>query len=530
MIWNKFLASLLTMSLATCFMACSQTSSSSADDEDDISADSSSGKSKGDASDEVSSSSVEEDYGDDCVGTPGQPWDGTTAKAFACGTGTKLSPYIILTAEQLAHLSFVVGAKESEYDEKYFKLGADILLNKGSLIDEKGALVADSTKLHKWTPIGNSSVTFTGNFDGNNHTVSGMFINTTSTHNGLFGNVSGTVQNLIVKDSWVSGGKNTAGVVGYSVGMVENVQNSASVNGIDECVGGVLGNSSQKDYRENSVIRNVVNEGFVMGNKNVGGVVGCASHVTLDGAVNKAIVDGNDYVGGVIGGIGSTDKNDLKNLRNYANIKGVHFVGGVSGFCGGNPYVSSFYNEASYSCSKLGSYQCGKILNMYNGGSVTGENYVGGVLGMVCYGSISSAGNVADVVGEYGTAGIVGSASYVTSVSLYNTGNILGEDYVGGIFSYNKEGVTSSAYSIGKVDGDSLVGLMIGHNYNTTMADYYYLEQGEQEPFGLNDGGGVATPKSSKEMKSNEFAKLLGEDFVYDSGLNNGFPILSWEK
>ena len=49
-------------------------------------------------------------------------------------------------------------------------------------------------------------------------------------------------------------------------------------------------------------------------------------------------------------------------------------------------------------------------------------------------------------------------------------------------------------------------------------------------PFGLNNGGGVATPKSEKEMKSSDFAELLGEDFVYDSGLNDGYPILTWEK
>lgn len=528
MIWNKFLASLLTMSLATCFMACSQTSSSSADDEDDISADSSSGKSKGDASDEVSSSSVEEDYGDDCVGTPGQPWDGTTAKAFACGTGTKLSPYIILTAEQLAHLSFVVGAKESEYDEKYFKLGADILLNKGSLIDEKGALVADSTKLHKWTPIGNSAVTFTGNFDGNNHTVSGMFINTTSTHNGLFGNVSGTVQNLTVKDSWVSGGKNTAGVVGYSVGSLSALINYACVSGVDACVGGVVGNSAQKQYQYNSVIKNAKNYGIVAGEKNVGGVAGCASHVIVDGAENFAVIDGYSLVGGIFGGIGSANDNDITNLENSGEVKGTHFVGGITGHCGGSPSVNEYRNTSSYIC--LDSYDCGSLKNAKNMSYISGKNYIGGISGFICNGTVEGMVNVANIEGEYGVGGVVGSVNHATTKSLYNTGNILGEEYVGGIFSYNKEGVTSSAYSIGKVDGDSLVGLMIGHNYNTTMADYYYLEQGEQEPFGLNDGGGVATPKSSKEMKSNEFAKLLGEDFVYDSGLNNGFPILSWEK
>ena len=137
--------------------------------------------------------------------------------------------------------------------------------------------------------------------------------------------------------------------------------------------------------------------------------------------------------------------------------------------------------------------------------------------GVICSGKIYSLSNVADIEGKYGTAGIVGSVAHTTSENMYNRGNVFGELYAGGIFSYNKEGVTSTAYSTGKVDGDSLVGLMIGYNYNTTMADYYYLKQSKQEPFCLNNGGGVATPKSSKDMKSKEFAELLGEDFVYES-------------
>lgn len=40
----------------------------------------------------------------------------------------------------------------------------------------------------------------------------------------------------------------------------------------------------------------------------------------------------------------------------------------------------------------------------------------------------------------------------------------------------------------------------------------------------------MATPKSADEMKSEDFAELLGEAFAYDSGLNGGFPVLVWEK
>lgn len=527
----------LFLSCAALICACTATISS--DDEDEISSVSSSSgkKSSSSKTSDKKSSAVEKDKSsssgeldEDCVGEPGTPWDGTTAKDFACGAGTKLSPYIILTAEQLAYLSFVVGSSEKEYKGKYFKLGADILLNKGKIIDDKGGFVADSTKLHKWTPIGNSSVAFDGTFDGDDHTISGMFINTTSSNNGLFGNSRGTIQNLTLNNAWIYGGKYTGGIIGYNVGTAENLTNLASVSGKEDCLGGVMGSSNQKDYKNNSIIKNVLNEGIIAGNKNVGGIAGCATYVTVNGAENTAEIEGYGYVGGVFGGIGSSSKNDVKNLKNSGSINGTHFVGGISGHCGGSLSITQYTNTSTYYCPKgISSWYCGTMQSAHNEGSITGKRYVGGIIGEVCYGTISELSNNGDISGEGGTGGIVSSMSYTTTTAVYNTGNIYGKDYVGGIIGYNQEGVTSAAYSTGKVDGDSLVGLMIGYNYNTTMADYYYLEQGEQEPFGLNNSGGVATPKSSKEMKSEKFAELLGEDFVYDSETNDGYPVLKWE-
>lgn len=511
---------------------CSQVASGSSEDEASIAESSSSGRGpiSSSAKSNYNTSSSTDVQDEKCTGDSGTPWDGTTAKDFACGAGTKHSPYIILTAEQLAKLSFIVGSNDKDYQGKYYKLGADIILNDGKIIDEKGALVADSTKLHKWTPIGNSSVAFTGTFDGDGHTVSGMFINTTSSHNGLFGNNHGTIQNVSIKDSWIYGGKYTAGIVGSNVGTVENLTNYASVSGKEDCIGGVLGNSSQKDYKYNSIIKNATNHGIIVGNKNVGGVAGCATYVTVDGVENSVQIEGYGYVGGIFGGIGSSSKNDVKNLKNTGNISGSHFVGGISGHCGGNTTVYTSNEPSTYSCWETETWPCGTLQIAHNEGNITGKRYVGGIVGEVCHGSISKLSNNGDVSGEGGTGGIVSSMSFTKTTSVYNTGNIYGINYVGGIIGYNQEGVTSSAYSTGKVDGDSLVGLMIGYNYNTTMADYYYLEQGDQEPFGLNNGGGVATQKSEKEMKSSDFAELLGEDFVYDSGLNSGFPILSWEQ
>lgn len=510
--------------------ACSSSTVPATEDDDDEFSSSSKAKNSSSSVKGEGSGSESGDIDNECVGETGNPWDGTTAKKFACGTGTKLSPYMILTAEQLAHLSFIVGAKDKDYDDKYFKLGADIILNEGDVIDENGALVADSTKLHKWTPIGNSNVAFTGNFDGDGHSVSGMFINTTSTHNGLFGNSSGTVQNLIVENGWVMGGKYTAGIVGYSVGTISDIQNDVSVAGTEECVGGVIGNSARREYKYNSVIKNVVNKGVVDGGKNVGGIAGCATYVTVDGAENYARVVGYAYVGGALGGVGISKENNIQNLRNRGKVTGTHFVGGVAGHCGGILSVFSSGKSLISGCTSSSSYSCGTFVNAANEGNVEGEHFVGGIVGEICGGSLKLVSNKALVSGDSTIGGIAGYAGYVTSRNMYSVNDVSGKLRVGGIFGQNTEGVTNAAYCAGKVDGDSLVGLMIGYNYNTTMADYYYLKQGDQEPFGLNNGGGVATPKTAEEMKSQEFAEILGDDFVYDLGRNNGYPVLRWEK
>ena len=505
------------LSVVTAFCACTQSSPASSDD-DSISLSGPHNAKFSSSSKKVAKSSSgrsSEVSDEECSGEVGEPWDGTTAKDFACGAGTKLSPYIILTAEQLARLSFVVNSSDKAYSGKYFKLGADILLNKGAVIDEKGALVADSTKLHKWTPIGNSSVSFDGNFDGDGHTVSGMFINTTSTHNGLFGNSQGTVQNLTVDNSWVYGGKYTAGVVGYNRGTVKIISNYASITSLNGPVGGIVG-GTEDSYGNVNVLDSLSNWGVIKGKTDVGGVLGFVDRMKLSHSKNYGLVEGEKYTGGIWGGAQSTTI-DASYLVNYGKIIGRINTGGLAGYCG------------HYGLGSKYSAKCGTLKNLRNEGSVQGETYVGGIAGSFG-GKASSISNVASILGTNYVGGLFGNADFSTTNLIYNTGNISGSQNVGGIVGYNQEGVTNSAYSTGKVDGDSLVGLMIGYNYNTTMADYYYLERGKQEPFGLNNGGGVATPKTEDEMKSKDFAKLLGDEFVYDSGLNDGYPVLSWEK
>ena len=505
------------LGMAAMFAACSQTVSASSNDDEEKSSAENSSNSKGSDNGSSGSDGFEEVLDEDCVGESGKPWDGTTAKEFACGSGTKLSPFIILTAEQLAHLSFVVNANDKNFSGKYYKLAADIKLNDGKVIDDKGGLVGDSTKLHKWTPIGNSSVAFDGTFDGNGHTVSGMFINTTSSHNGLFGNSSGTVSNVTVDNSWVKGGSATAGILGNlkGTGILKGSTNRASIIGTGDVTGGVIGSYESVCCSKVGNVENVENTGFVSGAKNVGGIIGSGQNIRISEAINNGEVIGTSNTGGVAGNLGSNSV--LNKAFNSAKISGKEHTAGISGYLGYWLNCGTNNKQAT-------------LTNSINSGEINGEKYAAGIIGKNECSSNKDVANTAKIVGKNYVAGLFGYVKNSATDNGYNVGDIYGNIYVGGISAYNEVGVSQSIYSTGKVDGDSLVGLMIGYNYNTTMADYYYLKQGNQEPFGLNNGGGVATPKNESEMKSADFAKLLGDDFTYDSGLNDGYPILAWEK
>lgn len=83
-----------------------------------------------------------------------------------------------------------------------------------------------------WTPIGTSSKKFSGTFDGQGHTISGLYINevgtvTSAAYKGLFGYNTGKIQNLVVTGKvHVKSKSNSlskiAGVAGDNSGTVQN--------------------------------------------------------------------------------------------------------------------------------------------------------------------------------------------------------------------------------------------------------------------------------------------------------------------
>ena len=140
-------------------------------------------------------------------------WDGSAATKFAGGTGTVADPYRISNGAELAYLAQLVN-DGNDFSTKTVTLTNNIDLNNKA-----------------WTPIGNSDSVFAGTFDGNGHTISGLYINITGSYSpakkgrlyqGLFGCVEdGTVRNLIVTGSVTIGNEKSVNVsyIGGIVGI-----------------------------------------------------------------------------------------------------------------------------------------------------------------------------------------------------------------------------------------------------------------------------------------------------------------------
>lgn len=146
---------------------------------------------------------------------------------FAGGAGTEEDPWLIDTAEQLDLIR--------EYPDSNFKLIGDIDLSFATG-NSSGQFWNDG---NGWTPIagneGGEWVTpFTGTFDGNGYSISGLYIDQ-DIHdlNGLFREIdsTGVVRNLGLKDVNISAMNITGALAGVNSGTVEHCYATGNISG-----------------------------------------------------------------------------------------------------------------------------------------------------------------------------------------------------------------------------------------------------------------------------------------------------------
>ena len=277
------------------------------------------------------------------------------------GKGTVDEPYQISNRAELYWFAGLVNGTLPDGGGENLSanaiLTANIIVNTG-VLDANKNLVSKSD-LTEWEPIGARWSSYTGTFDGQGYTISGLYFNDPfASYVGLFGCIgaNGKISNVGVLDSYFQFSALGGGVCGVNYGTVRDCKNTGSVRGIST-IGGVCGLNEK-----GGIIENSFNEGTVSGTgdnaRQVGGVSGY-NNGTIKSCYNTASVSGKESVGGVCG---FNSAGTTTNCFNKGTVSGKESVGGV---CGNGCGVAT--------------------TNCFNEGTVSGQSHVGGVCGYDYY-------------------------------------------------------------------------------------------------------------------------------------------------
>ena len=377
--------------------------------------------------------------------------------------------YKITSAPQLAWIATQTHAGE-KFDGDVIKLMNDIDLDR-----------------HIWSPIGyNSTYPFQGIFDFNGKKVSNIMTSGTYVERN-----DGTVE---YKEH------DNVGLIGYATGAT-----ITSSTGI-----GRIGKDSDSDS-------------LIVSTRNIGALVGYAidttitnieNDVTVTSSVDVEVADASQYgAGGLIGKYEARVNSKIDNLVNtgYLNILRDN-AGGIVGLVVGSADLT--------------------ITKARNTGDIYAPKYnkIGGIVGCDKVGVLlNGLGNwTTGAGGTYSTAD--GAVLSNTTKTPDNLGTITGKDYVGGIIGYGAGSAIEAVTNGGNIYGVNMVGGIIG-NIDASVSGgasvYETINTGEIGPNGAvnitNAGSIVGKITSVKDAKiANMLNKKGLADTTISSATNNG--------
>ena len=459
----------------------------------------------------------------------------------------------------------------------------------GGVIDSGDAVAATAAYFDSttgWNPIGghaNTGGTFSGAFEGNNRTISNLYINldTSATDDGrnvgLFGKTSGALRNLGLVNPYVKNTRSGGGTLiyfgalsGASSGAVSRsyvdggqvIGGQQSTGGTNIDIGGcLLGNASgtvSDSYATCAVTATTGDNG------QVGGLIGY-----VEGTVRRSYANGtvtSDFrAGGLLGGAGSSSISDSYATGAVSVSTSNSDAGGLVGWTNsGSSFTNSYAtgNVSADSSSDVGGLVGDtaasnvRVIGSYATGNVSttgGSNNIGGlvgrlrqsgaVIGSYATGNVSTAGNsnnMGGLVGRLLSNGSLIRASYATG-SVSATGN---SNTLGGLAGQINVGTSITAsYAIGSVSttgtGATLGGLVASAVGAATVTNSYWDSTTSTQA--SSPGGGITQTTSNLQMPTEygtspsiyenwnvDADNVSGNDDPWDFGTSSQYPILKF--
>ena len=458
-------------------------------------------------------------------------WDGTSKSK---PTVDESKNWHIYTPEEMKYFEEFVNGKLTDEEKEGLEITDSTIVYLENDIDmgarqENGVLTAGKA----WEPIGvDNAGKFTGIFEGNNHTIKGIYVKKDGNFAGLFGN-SNTIQNLTIADSYIEATGSAVGGIAGAVrdGKILNCINKSIVAGGGYIVGGIAGQFKGEK------IENCVNEGKITGGiensyGQVAGIVGNMVTGNIINCTNKGMITDRGVATGGIAGQSKGDK--IQNCVNLGTIYGGIY-NDIETYSGG--IVGQFLGKMIESCVNNG--------NTLSKGTVNGG--ICGSIGKNSSSTIEKCINIGMVQGKGGfnggICGCMNDNSSSTIKNCYNLGDVIEEASnvaeIGGIIAtINKgfSGTISNNYNLGRIiiKGQNVkdIGGVIGYlstatTESATIKNNYY-KQGIVENADNNNYG---ESKTETEMKTEEFLALLNADqetpvWELNPSKNNGYPSL----
>ena len=409
-----------------------------------------------------------------------------------------------------------------------------------------GKLTANIELTEAWTPMGSQKQPFTGSFDGDGHSITGMSITFDSNDKsvgapylGLFGYVKGTADKKAeIKNLMLSGKlditENYRNSFAYSGGLVggaeyvsftditTNVAVTAKKGSAPypwSYVGGFAGTVKNADF-----LRCVNNGTVTTDGDYVSGFAAKSETTTYTSCVNNGAITGRTKIGGFGGAVKSTKTVDSYNTGTI----------GLAAYNGGNQGIGGLFGEMGYGST---------LTRCYNTGAVTGDCYVGGLVGSVGSGS-DAANGPSYIVDSYNSGSITGHSDK----NYCGIGGLVGKLDASSSRTYEQSYV-HNCYNVGTVTDLGLKTINAGAAIGLMHADYstdsylevenvYYLACGLEGLGKMNystmHDPSVFAEMTAEAMKASDFVTKLGASFKADGTcmqkVNGGYPILVWQK
>ena len=287
-----------------------------------------------------------------CNATVYQPAVETTDKYDIDDDSMKENVYEISNVGQLYWFAGLVNGTLDGVEQNKLAnaiLTANITVNENLLdslqYDTEGN-VSNGSDFITWTPIadwmGNRTTQYSGTFDGNNKTVSGLYFNGDSTCIGLFGSSEsdGNIKNVGVVDSYFKGNDHVGGVCGNNAGTITNCYNAGNLTAIESSatIGGICG------YNNGGTIANCYNTGTVTATgqvASVGGVCGCST-APISNCYNIGTVTATSSSADISGICG----------YNFGPIKNCYYLADTEDEDGGKTTAQFVSGEVAYLLSQ----------------------------------------------------------------------------------------------------------------------------------------------------------------------------------